>query len=129
MCIAAMFESLPGAVWALLILLGFILWWPLGLALLAYALWRGKMRCCGGGFGLWNDRAGLMGRAQEWWRQVQTTGNRSFDDYRTETLRRLEEEEREFRNFVERLRRAKDKAEFEQFMAERRAGPAHSAPD
>ncbi len=48
------------------------------------------------------------------------SGNRAFDEYRTETLRRLEEEEREFRDFLDRLRMAKDKAEFDQFMAERR---------
>lgn len=50
-----------------------------------------------------------------------SSGNRAFDEYRTETLRRLEEEEREFRDFLDRLRHAKDKAEFDQFMAERRS--------
>src|SRR5262249_61095473 len=43
----------------------------------------------------------------------------SFDEYREETLRRLEEEQREFRDFLARLRMAKDKAEFDQFMADR----------
>jgi len=39
-------------------------------------------------------------------------------------LRRLEEEAGEFRSFLQRLRKAKDKAEFDQFMAERgQAGP------
>ena len=37
---------------------------------------------------------------------------------------RLEEEQREFRDFLERLRFAKDKTEFDQFMAERRNRPA-----
>ena len=49
-------------------------------------------------------------------------GNRAFAEYRDETLRRLEEEEREFRDFLDRLRMARDKAEFDQFMAERRHG-------
>jgi hypothetical protein len=49
-----------------------------------------------------------------------SSGNRAFDDYRTETLQRLEEEQREFREFLRRLRMAKDKEEFDQFMAERR---------
>jgi hypothetical protein len=49
-----------------------------------------------------------------------TSGNRAFDEYRAETLRRLEDEQREFMEFLERLRQAKDKAEFDQFMAERR---------
>lgn len=48
------------------------------------------------------------------------SGNRAFDEYRAETLRRLEDEQREFLEFLERLRHAKDKAEFDQFMAERR---------
>ena len=52
-----------------------------------------------------------------------SSGNHAFDDYRAETLRRLEEEQSEFSNFLERLRFAKDKAEFDQFMAERRQTP------
>lgn len=51
------------------------------------------------------------------------TGNRAFDEYRTETLRRLEEESREFHGFLDKLRMAKDKAEFDAFMAERRDKP------
>ena len=50
-----------------------------------------------------------------------SSGNHAFDEYRAETLRRLEDEQREFLEFLERLRHAKDKAEFDQFMAERRA--------
>jgi hypothetical protein len=55
-----------------------------------------------------------------------STGNRAFDDYREETLRRLEEEATEFQSFLQRLRHAKDKAEFDQFMSERRNSPATS---
>jgi hypothetical protein len=50
-----------------------------------------------------------------------SSGNRAFDEYRAETLRRLEDEQREFLEFLDRLRHAKDKAEFDEFMAERRA--------
>jgi len=61
-----------------------------------------------------------------------SSGNRAFDEYRSETLRRLEDEQREFFEFLERLRHAKDKAEFDQFMAERRnyrdATPPPDAP-
>lgn len=39
-------------------------------------------------------------------------------------LKRLEEEAHEFRAYLERLRMAKDKAEFDQFMAERRGRPS-----
>ena len=47
------------------------------------------------------------------------TGNSAFDDYRAETLRRLEEEQTAFVGFLEQLRKAKDKAEFDQFMSDR----------
>jgi len=57
-----------------------------------------------------------------------SSGNRAFDEYRAETLRRLEEEQREFREFLDRLRFAKDKTEFDQFMAERRNRPTPDAP-
>ena len=57
-----------------------------------------------------------------------SSGNRAFDDYRSETLRRLEEEQREFKEFLERLRFAKDRSEFDQFMAERRDRPHDQGP-
>ena len=57
------------------------------------------------------------------WNYAPSSGNRAFDEYRTETLRRLEDEQREFREFLDRLRVAKDKTEFDAFMAERRNRP------
>ena len=48
------------------------------------------------------------------------SGNAAFDQYRDETLRRLEEEQQAFGDFMERLKRARDQVEFERFMAERR---------
>jgi hypothetical protein len=60
--------------------------------------------------------------SQSWWTQQPTSGNLTFDEYRSETLRRLEREQRDFQDFLGRLRMAKDKAEFHQFMAERRSG-------
>jgi len=57
------------------------------------------------------------------WGSPPSSGNRAFDDYRAQTLRRLEEEQREFKEFLERLRFAKDRAEFDQFMNERRNRP------
>ena len=52
----------------------------------------------------------------------ESTGNTAFDAHREATLKRLEDEQAAFRNFLEKLRRAKDEAEFEQFMAYRRTG-------
>ncbi|WP_210497392.1 DUF2852 domain-containing protein [Microvirga antarctica] len=55
------------------------------------------------------------------------TGNAAFEDYRRAELARLEEERRKldeearaFRGFVEELKRAKDREEFDAFMARRR---------
>ena len=112
-------NGVPGPVWCGLALLGFFIWWPLGLVLMAAALWSGTMRCCGMSFGPWNDTIDRLPR-QSWWRQQPTSGNQTFDEYRAETLRRLEQEERDFQGFLARLRMAKDKAEFDQFMADRR---------
>lgn len=53
------------------------------------------------------------------------SGNAAFDEYREATLRRLEEESREFRTFLERLRMAKDRSEFDAFMADRKARGAN----
>jgi hypothetical protein len=60
-----------------------------------------------------------------------SSGNNAFDEYRADTLRRLEDEKKEFQIFLDRLRAAKDRAEFDQFMSGRsnRAGnppPAES---
>ena len=57
------------------------------------------------------------------WFGPSSSGNRAFDDYRAETLKRLEDEQREFKEFLERLRFAKDRSEFDQFMAARRERP------
>lgn len=51
----------------------------------------------------------------------------AFEEYRAETLRRLDGEQAEFHDFLGRLRTAKDKAEFEQFLAERRPGSGSPA--
>jgi hypothetical protein len=55
------------------------------------------------------------------------TGNRAFDEWRATELARLEEErkrlaaaEREFADYMENLRHARDREEFERFMNERR---------
>ncbi len=61
-------------------------------------------------------------RSRDWFAPA-TSGNRAFDDYRAETLKRLEDEQREFKDFLGRLRFAKDRAEFDQFMADRRQSP------
>ncbi len=113
---------------------GFIIWWPVGLALLFLAIWNkrvgrfvfGRDRV-GGGCGGWGG-APWAGRRSEMRMNGKSSGNQAFDEYRAETLRRLEEEQGEFASFLDRLRFAKDKAEFDQFMAERRQRPPAPEP-
>ena len=60
------------------------------------------------------------------------SGNSAFDNYKAETLRRLEEEQTEFNDFLDNLRRARDKAEFDQFMqgrARSRGETGHAPKD
>jgi hypothetical protein len=123
MSIAARLDELPTFMWIALAVLGFIFWWPLGFAILAYLAWSGRMRCCGIGFGHRNDRDYREGQSRNGMGRPRASGNRAFDEYRAETLRRLEEEQRAFQEYLERLRMAKDRAEFDQFMAERGARP------
>lgn len=142
MPITAKLDEFGKPAWIALIVLGFIAWWPLGLAVLAFTIWSGRMGCgYHGGYGHWQHKMERMQHKMDWmrakmggtgasggfWSYGSSSGNRAFDDYRAETLRRLEDEQREFREFLNRLRMAKDKAEFDQFMAERRDRPSPSA--
>jgi hypothetical protein len=113
-------------------ILGFIFWWPVGLAMLFYTIGSGRMGCFGRRRRAmyqqgWQD-AGPWANWKTWAcgpsdRPASTSGNRAFDEYKAETLRRMEEEQKEFGSFLDRLRFAKDKSEFDQFMAERRSRP------
>ena len=126
MPIVAKLDELGKPAWIALMILGFIVYWPIGLAILAFLAWSGRMACWRGrGMSRWHHGPGSMRSAGTWWQPQPSSGNRAFDEYRSETLQRLEEEQREFREFLDRLRMAKDKAEFDQFMAERhnRANP------
>lgn len=108
--------------WIGLLVLTFITCWPVGLALLAFLIWSGRMGCGRhGGMGRRHGRMHeRMGHAPgRWYRGRSSSGNVAFDEYRDATLKRLEEEQQEFRQFLDRLRHAKDKAEFDQFMADR----------
>ena len=131
MPITAKLDELGLPAWIALMVLGFMVWWPVGFVLLAFIIGSGRMGCGRHSIERWENKMSRMqekleqmrGRASSgtWgWGQPPSSGNRAFDEYRTETLRRLEEEQREFRDFLDRLRFAKDKTEFDQFMAERR---------
>jgi hypothetical protein len=134
----------------ILTVLGFLWWWPIGLVLLGLFLGRGKFGCrrslsyvgdspmFGGDHGRdrWERKMTRLQEKMEMvrtkadqfrsggdWFSPATSGNRAFDDYRSETLKRLEEEQKEFKDFLARLRFARDRSEFDQFMAERRGQP------
>lgn len=93
--------------WLTAMILGFIFIWPLGLAILFFMIWSNRMSrsffCC--------SRSKNM--------RTQKTGNTAFDAYKEDTLQRLADEQTAFTGFLDRLRQAKDKAEFDNFMEER----------
>jgi hypothetical protein len=125
MPIAARIDEFGKPAWIALMILGFWAWWPLGLAILAFTIGSGRMGCWNHhGMNRWQDKMDRMRSKVDWWGTAPpSSGNRAFDEYRGDTLRRLEEEQREFKEFLQRLRFAKDRAEFDQFMAERRNRP------
>jgi hypothetical protein len=129
MYLAERLDDIGKPAWIALMIVSFIIWWPIGLATLAFLFWSGRMGC--GHHGNWQERRERWRAAREEWRAFKrgdytampSSGNAAFDDYRAETLKRLEEEQKEFTGFLDRLRRAKDQAEFDQFMADRRNKP------
>lgn len=109
-----------------LMVIGFVVFWPLGLAMLGYILFgdrfrdfkRDANRSVDGIFS--KCRNGRHGRSHF------STGNGAFDDWRKAELDRIEEERRkldemraEFDSYLRELRRAKDQEEFDRFMRER----------
>jgi hypothetical protein len=144
MAIAAKLDELGKPAWIALMILGFFAWWPLGLVILAFMIGSGRMGCSHHGMGRWENKMQRMqekmdrvrskmdsfrsGGGGDWWGTPPSSGNRAFDDYRQETLRRLEDEQREFKEFLERLRFAKDRDEFDQFMTDRRNRPSEPNP-
>ncbi len=132
----------PGEPWTALeviaMVLGFIVFWPIGLAILGWKMWQKKSGYHGDIFSFgrekWANRARWGARwgfaanpAFGFGGRTGSTGNRAFDDWRAGELARLEEEyqrlaaaEREFAEYIDNLRRARDREEFERFMNERR---------
>ncbi|PAP96754.1 MAG: DUF2852 domain-containing protein [Mesorhizobium sp.] len=114
-----------------LMVIGFMVFWPLGLAMLAYIIWGDRLD----GFKRDVNRAtdGIFAgcrrgsdRAARWGHGSARTGNVAFDDWREKELERLNEERRkldemlsEFDEYARELRRAKDQEEFDRFMANR----------
>ncbi len=118
-------ERLDGygkSAWITAMVLGFVVFWPIGLGILGYMMWSGRMGCWKfRGPGRWHFSAADKGRSGNHRHRGRhdspATGNTAFNEYREETLRRLEDEQSQFEDFLDNLRHAKDKAEFDQFMA------------
>jgi hypothetical protein len=106
--------------WITIMILGFVIFWPIGLAILGYLIWSKRMGCSSRrNFrnNFWGDsRGGSSGSPdgspskgmKAWARHTKPSGNRAFDEYREETMQRLEEEFEEFQGFLGQLRAARD---------------------
>ena len=99
--------------WIAATVAGFIFVWPVGAFLLAYMIWSKRM--FSGNCATKRTRHSSVRSA------MRPSGNMAFDAYKADTLQRLEEEQGNFEEFLKRLREAKDKAEFDQFMEDRAA--------
>ena len=103
----------------------FFYFWPLAMAYLAWKLMGypvpGELRQ------VWENGFQSLREARWSAPSFGGSGNLAFDEYRRGEIERLERERRrldeeaaEFRGFVEELKRAKDREEFDAYMARRR---------
>ncbi|MCV2873149.1 DUF2852 domain-containing protein [Defluviimonas sp. WL0050] len=114
--------------WIAAMVLGFIFFWPVGLALLAYMIWSKRMFSKGCGWSR-NDAHHHMSRCHARRHGFRSSGNTAFDAYKADTLDRLEREQEEFETFLKRLRESKDKAEFDQYLDERARAAQETGTD
>lgn len=123
----------------LAVVLGFMVYWPIGLGLLGWKLVSRR-----GGFdpGPFADLRQKFDGFASWganldsgktWRGFGAgqSGNAAFDEWRKQEIERLEAErqkleaaQREFSDFVTEARKARDREEFERFMRDRPRGQA-----
>ena len=82
--------------WIAAMVLGFIFFWPVGLALLFYMIWSKRMF----------NKSCSSRRMSTTMTAMRPTGNAAFDAYKSDTLRRLEDEQHNFEAFLERVREA-----------------------
>lgn len=95
--------------WIAIMVLGFVFFWPVGLAILFFLIWSKRM------FNGDKSVGKTFGRRY----RFRPSGNAAFDNYKEQVLQRLEDEQTAFEEFLKRLRESKDKAEFDQFLDER----------
>jgi hypothetical protein len=120
---------------------GFVVFWPLGLLALYLKhkkgeIWKGGSSMQGPWTNWKNPQDAaehFAGACHSWkrgwqskaWQGFAPTGNHAFDEYRRQKMeeleamrRKLDEERAAFDEFLSKLRKAKDKEDFERFMAE-----------
>jgi Protein of unknown function (DUF2852) len=90
---------------------------PLGVAVLAFLLYKAARRHWGGDWG----RFGGWSRQGSCFRTTRPGANSAMDEKRRATLEALAEEEKAFSDFEHRQREAKDREAFDRFVAERNA--------
>jgi len=116
---------------------GFVIFWPLGLVAL-FLKWKNGEMWPGAARGQAPGAPWKMPNIGSWQGRsygFSSSGNAAFDEYKRTQLARLEEERRKldeeqkaFREYLWNLRKAKDQAEFDHFMAERNAKPPAGNP-
>jgi len=124
-----------------MMIIGFMIFWPLGLAVIAYIMWgdrldqfKSDVNQATDGFAKgFSGRCSRHARRRGNWHQA-PSGNVAFDEWREAELQRLDEERqklnemrREFEEYSTELRRAKDQQEFDRFMNDRDAPVAKKA--
>lgn len=122
----------------------FILFAPLGFAILAWNIWSSRQIRMSSAYAHGGSSGGGWRRSGcSSWGSSNTSrdlsrdsGNAVFEDYKRATLERLEEERRKlaaeqeaFGVFLNDLKRAKDRTEFENFMQEREKRREQEAKD
>lgn len=124
----AWLDSKGRKAWIAAMVLGFVAFWPIGLLLAFYITYTNRWSS-DKMFGCTARRHDPASRHAAF-RAAQPSGNAAFDSYKSEMLKRLQDEQTAFESFLQRLREAKDKAEFDAFMEDRaRAAEAtRSAP-
>jgi hypothetical protein len=117
---------------------GFVVFWPLGLAMFGYILFGDRLEAFKRDANATVDKVAGAFRGAGFTHSA-STGNVAFDEWRDAEIERLNNERRkldelraDFEEELRELRRAKDKEDFDRFMAKRNAAttkPRKSVPD
>ncbi|AKS46444.1 Protein of unknown function [Octadecabacter temperatus] len=94
--------------------------WPAGIVIAMMLAWRGGFAPTGRPSPAPRDLDEAVKSLMPTTAQ-KSSGNASFDAYRSDMINRLETEQQNFEGFLTRLRTAKDQSEFDDFMDDRAA--------